>query len=72
MRRIDEFSLPCSRRASRERTAVAGPISNRAAAACRRDIPPSIAFMTFLRISIDSAMISSRPLVALKPNDRYS
>jgi hypothetical protein len=42
------------------------------AAAWHRDIPPVIAFITFSRISIDSAMISSRPLVAFKPNDRYS
>ena len=45
-----------------QRTAVAGPISNRTAA-CRRDIPPSIAFTTFSRISFDSAMsLSPRPV----------
>lgn len=42
-----------------QRTTVVGPISNRAAA-LRRDISPSIAFITFLRISIDSGMIRLR------------
>ena len=47
----------------------AGPISNRAAA-CRRDIPHRIAFITFSRRSIDSATIPSQPLAPLNADQR--
>jgi hypothetical protein len=40
------------------------------AAACRRDIPHRIAFITFSRRSIDSATIPSQPLAPLNADQR--